>query len=367
MKILLCTNSFENVTNGPAKFANLILEINKLFKNHEIHILTEDISVKKDNVHKVDLKIPNFLYVFSQIFRMFIYHNHILKIENDLKIKFDVIIYNNSFIGLWSAIMLKNTIGMINDDNNISVKLLDVIKNKKLLKHYIFKHLEFLSFKYHKLILCNSNYLLNYLIDLKPKYKNKYVLFYKAIDITNNNFLKNWNEKIKILFVKNDYKRGGLFLLIDALEEIKFDFELIIIGPPENEHQTIKKYINNRISNYEILGPQSQQNIFKILTESHIFCVPSFKEALGVANIEAMNYDNVVISTNTGGIPEVLDYGNNGWLISVGDTNQLKSSIEECYYDIGKRNTRLKNAKKFLNKFDKNNLFKNLLTICEQF
>ncbi len=30
MKILFCTNKFEEVSNGPAKFANLVLDINKL-------------------------------------------------------------------------------------------------------------------------------------------------------------------------------------------------------------------------------------------------------------------------------------------------------------------------------------------------
>ena len=70
MKILFCTNKFEEVSNGPAKFANLILEINDLYQDHEIRILTEDITALHPFVYRLDLKYPKALHLFSHYFRI---------------------------------------------------------------------------------------------------------------------------------------------------------------------------------------------------------------------------------------------------------------------------------------------------------
>lgn len=79
MKILVCTNSFEHVVNGPAKFANLILDINQLYPQHQVHILTEDIITERPHVHKVALRFPRLLKPLGQFLRMFIYHRYARK------------------------------------------------------------------------------------------------------------------------------------------------------------------------------------------------------------------------------------------------------------------------------------------------
>ena len=43
-----------------------------------------------------------------------------------------------------------------------------------------------------------------------------------------------------------------------------------------------------------------------------------------------VRFEISVISTNIGGIPEVLDYGNNGWLSSKANPIQLSKTIYNC-------------------------------------
>ncbi|MEZ4903993.1 MAG: hypothetical protein R2822_20730 [Spirosomataceae bacterium] len=54
------------------RFANIILEINALYPNHELHILTEDVSEERlavlKYVHKVKLNIPRLLKPLGQIY-----------------------------------------------------------------------------------------------------------------------------------------------------------------------------------------------------------------------------------------------------------------------------------------------------------
>ena len=67
------------------------------------------------------------------------------------------------------------------------------------------------------------------------------------------------------------------------------------------------------------------------MLNTDIFCVPSHKEALGVANLEALSRGVPVISSNAGGIPEVLNYGKCGWMANPGDSEDLASVLFIMY------------------------------------
>ena len=224
MKVLFCTNKFEEVSNGPAKFANLILDINEQYPEHEIRILTEDISASKPLVHKLELNYPKVLRLFSHLFRIIQYHREAKRLRQN-EFPFDIIVYNNAFIGLLSALKWRNTVGMINDDNNASKNWKDFRLDYTYIKRFIFKQIERLSIRYHEKIITNSDYLNNYLENKYPEIVGKSYRLYKAIELPGeikplDSDLSN-KESIRILFVKADFVRGGLFTLIQACARIK--------------------------------------------------------------------------------------------------------------------------------------------------
>jgi len=65
----------------------------------------------------------------------------------------------------------------------------------------------------------------------------------------------------------------------------------------------------------------------RILSASDLFILPSESESFGLAALEAMAAKTPVISTNTGGIPEVNESGVSGFLSAVGD---IKSMAENA-------------------------------------
>lgn len=67
----------------------------------------------------------------------------------------------------------------------------------------------------------------------------------------------------------------------------------------------------------------------RILAASDLFVLPSESESFGLAALEAMAAKVPVISTNTGGIPEVNIHGVSGYLSNVGDVDDMaKNAIK---------------------------------------
>lgn len=70
----------------------------------------------------------------------------------------------------------------------------------------------------------------------------------------------------------------------------------------------------------------NSDEIDKILCFSDLFLLPSEKESFGLAALEAMINRVPVISTNTGGLPEVNKHGISGFLSHIGDIEDMATN-----------------------------------------
>jgi len=96
----------------------------------------------------------------------------------------------------------------------------------------------------------------------------------------------------------------------------------------------------------------NSHEIDKILCFSDLFLLPSETESFGLAALEAMASGVPIISSNTGGIPEVNIHGVSGFLSNVGDVEDM---IKNAIYILEnpERLAKFKaNAKKESKKFD---------------
>ena len=73
----------------------------------------------------------------------------------------------------------------------------------------------------------------------------------------------------------------------------------------------------------KVLFLGESNEIEKILACSDLFLLPSENESFGLAALEAMANGVPVISTNTGGLPEVNSQGFSGYLSAVGDITEM--------------------------------------------
>ncbi|MCF8715327.1 N-acetyl-alpha-D-glucosaminyl L-malate synthase BshA [Joostella atrarenae] len=127
--------------------------------------------------------------------------------------------------------------------------------------------------------------------------------------------------------------------------------KLIMVGEgPERESAEAlcdKLGIGNKVV---FLGNSNE--VDKILCFSDLFLLPSETESFGLAALEAMVNEVPVISSNTGGIPEVNKEGYSGYLSNVGDVESMTTNAIKILKDPTVLDTYKKQARTQATMFD---------------
>lgn len=126
--------------------------------------------------------------------------------------------------------------------------------------------------------------------------------------------------------------------------------KLVLVGEGPEKEGAEKLCEQLGISDRVIFLGNSNE-IDRILCFSDLFLLPSETESFGLAALEAMINRVPVISSNTGGIPEVNEQGISGFLSDVGDieemaVNALKILRDDVVLEKFKENA-VKSARKF--------------------
>ncbi|TVZ10264.1 N-acetyl-alpha-D-glucosaminyl L-malate synthase BshA [Cellulophaga sp. RHA_52] len=96
----------------------------------------------------------------------------------------------------------------------------------------------------------------------------------------------------------------------------------------------------------------NSNEVDRILCFTDLFLLPSETESFGLAALEAMMHRVPVISSNTGGIPEVNVDGVTGYMSNVGDVDSMAFNALKILKDDETLNTFKDNAEKEAHKFD---------------
>ena len=132
----------------------------------------------------------------------------------------------------------------------------------------------------------------------------------------------------------------------------KVPSKLIIVGEgPEMEK--IDSFLVDYpafIDKIKIMGKQN--DLRAVLTHADVFLLPSEKESFGLAALEAMAAATPIISSNTGGIPEVNIHEKTGFLADVGDVEKMAEYGVKFLTDESLLNEMKKTAKEVAKTFD---------------
>jgi len=164
--------------------------------------------------------------------------------------------------------------------------------------------------------------------------------------------MANDNEKI-ITHISNlrPVKRAQDVISVFYNIQKEMPAKLMLVGEgPEREHIEIRCQELGILDKVIFFGRSNE--IDKILCFSDLFLLPSETESFGLAALEAMASGVPVISSNTGGIPEVNVHGVSGFLSHVGDIDDMTKNALYILSDSERLSTFKKNARTEALKFD---------------
>lgn len=145
--------------------------------------------------------------------------------------------------------------------------------------------------------------------------------------------LKIESKPIKILFLSNLIKSKGVFVLIEAckiLQERGYDFLCDFVGGEGdvNAHQFKIKIEEAEISNrIRYLGRKHGLEKNEAYQNADIFVLPTNKDCFPLVLLEAMQNKLPVISTNEGGIPDIVEDKVTGFLVDQNNPTELADKL----------------------------------------
>ena len=132
------------------------------------------------------------------------------------------------------------------------------------------------------------------------------------------------NDEKLIVHTSNFRKVKRVHDVLKVFNEInkQMPAKLLLVGdgPERNHMETLCRELGN-CDDVRFLG--KLELVEEVLSVSDLFLMPSEKESFGLAALEAMACQVPVVSSNAGGLPELIIDGKCGFLCNVGDTQDM--------------------------------------------
>ncbi|MHC8354593.1 glycosyltransferase [Pseudomonas sp. LB3P81] len=129
-------------------------------------------------------------------------------------------------------------------------------------------------------------------------------------------------------------EQKGQLLLLEAariLAEQAVKFEIVLAGDGEMRGQIEALVAQHGLqSQVRITGWISSDQVRTEILAARALVLPSFAEGLPVVIMEAMALRRPVLTTYVAGIPELVRHGENGWLFSAGEVEELAAAMADC-------------------------------------
>lgn len=131
--------------------------------------------------------------------------------------------------------------------------------------------------------------------------------------------------------------------------------KLLLVGDGP-ERQNVEKLTRQVCAEEDVYFLGKQEAVEELLAIADLFVLPSETESFGLAALEAMACEVPVISSNTGGIPEINIHGVTGYLSNVGDVDDMAENALKILSDENTLAQFRKNAITQANKFSLPNI-----------
>lgn len=339
-------------------------------RGFEVHVVTQhnpDIPYEEimDGIH-----VHRFRWLEPREFRALVHFK-------GLKDNFRLITYLISLFFNLIIVIRKYDIEIIHAHSTIPTGLIGVIVAKIIGKsvfitahgmdinnfenHPLFKRLLAFSLNNCSKTIAVSGDLAKKMISLGIS-KNKIMISRNAVDTDRfkpfkNEALRNIHKikdnDILLLFVGYLDTFKGIFELINAFYDVNKrnkNSMLMIIGEGPKYDELKKKVFELDLEKSVIFtGKVSPVNVHEYYQSADIFVLPSYTEGIPISILEAMACGLPIVSSDVGGIPEVVKDCENGFLVPPKDKKQLAVKLDVLIEDSNLRKKFAKNSIQIIN------------------
>ena len=293
------------------------------------------------------------------------------------KKKFDMVIVNTRFYphslyGMMFAKKIKaKCITLDHGTSHLSVhnKILDFVG--AIFEHSLTKIDQIFCKDYYGVSGACNEWLAHFHIKAKG-------ILYNSIDLeevknTQANIRESYRDKYKIptdaiivTFTGRLLKEKGLPSLLNVMDRInkkREDVYLFIAGDGDMEKEVYDRKNKHIIP----VGRIDFEHIVTLLTESDIFCLPSFSEGFSTSILEAAACGCYILTTARGGAKELLINDEYGCIIPNNQENILYDALIEIINNPDRRKRGIElTYQRIKQKFTWDIVAKNVETICEE-
>lgn len=251
---------------------------------------------------------------------------------------------------------------------------------------FLIKNFSRLTCLFYDKIICVSEYDKQTAIKNKICNPKKIIVIHNGIKLEDYNFFSREDARnllrsrtpksdlgVRLLtvgsigeFTKN---KGQSFLVkaIKSVSSSQYPVVSILIGFDGGDISNLKSQISKLKLENKIFLVQNLPDAAQYLKAFDIFVLPSIKEGLPYVLLEASLAGLPIITTNTGGIPEIIQNEENGILIESKNPEQIANALKKLFENPELKNKLGENARKqVLEKFGFEKMMKETMKIYNQ-
>jgi N-acetyl-alpha-D-glucosaminyl L-malate synthase BshA len=332
---------------------------------HEVHFITYNQPVRLDFLsHKL-----HFHQVLIEEYPLFQYQPYELALSSKMvevveKHKLEVLHVHYAIPHAYAAFMAKQML----KEKGIAIKVVTTLHGTDITlvgSHPTYKTAVEFSINNSDVVTAVSNNLkktTNSLFNIKKEIK----VIYNFIDVKKYDVAEHQECKRSALAEPNERILTHIsnFRPVKRVEDVVKIFykvqkeipsKLLMIGegPDRAKAERLAKKLGISESVF-FLGNSTE--ITKILCYTDVFLLPSQTESFGLAALEAMAAKTAIISTNTGGLPEVNIHGETGFLSELGDIEDMAKNAISILKEDATLNRFKQNAKEHTKRFSLENI-----------